>query len=308
VTPLRSQSASAWKDPSPHTIRFISVDDSVPLEVLDWGGSARALVLLAGGGDNAHGFDGFAPKLTAHNHVYGITRRGFGASGYKEEIDVGQRLEKDVRAGLDRVKLDKPILVGHSLAGAELSWMANAHPNRIAGLVSLEAGYSCALDDGRGGAATVEMMNFPAPQPPPPDTADLVNFSALQKYNERVNGYQFPGSGASRGEANETRRKRCRLAQSRGRSEADEAGHGRLKYTKIPVPSLFIFANPHGLGAWVDSSPDASVRSSAKADTDALAILTEKQEKAVEQGLPTARFITFMVQIISCFCRMKPMS
>jgi hypothetical protein len=24
---------------------------------------------------------------------------------------------------------------------------------------------------------------------------------------------------------------------------------GGLKYTKIPVPSLFIFANPHGLGA-----------------------------------------------------------
>jgi len=73
---------------------YISVDDNVPLEVLDWGGSGRALVLLAGGGDTAHGFDGFAPKLTAHNHVYGIARRGFGASGYKEEIDVGQRLEK----------------------------------------------------------------------------------------------------------------------------------------------------------------------------------------------------------------------
>jgi non-heme chloroperoxidase len=180
VTPLRSQCAPAWKDPSPHTIRSISVDDNVPLEVLDWGGSGRALVLLAGGGDTAHGFDGFAPKLTAHNHIYGITRRGFGASGYKEEIDLGQRWEKDVLAVLDAVKLDKPILVGHSLAGAELSWMTNAHPNRIAGLVYLEAGYSYAFDNGRG-AATAEMMNLTAPQPPPPDTADWVNFSALQK-------------------------------------------------------------------------------------------------------------------------------
>jgi len=64
VTPLRWQSGPAWKDPSPHMIRFISVDDNVPLEVLDWGGSGRALVLLAGGGDTAHVFDGFAPKLT----------------------------------------------------------------------------------------------------------------------------------------------------------------------------------------------------------------------------------------------------
>jgi len=191
VTPLRWQSGPAWKDPSPHTIRFISVDDNVPLEVLDWGGSGRALVLLAGGGDTAHVFDGFAPKLTPHNHVYGITRRGFGASGYMEEIEVGERLGKDVLAVLDAVKLDKPILVGHSLAGAELSWMANAHPNRIAGLVYLEAGYSYAFDNGLG-AATVEMMNLTAPQPPPPGTADVVSFSALQKYDERVNGFQFP--------------------------------------------------------------------------------------------------------------------
>lgn len=37
-----------WKDPSPHNTSFISVDNDVRLEVLDWGGSGRALVLLAG--------------------------------------------------------------------------------------------------------------------------------------------------------------------------------------------------------------------------------------------------------------------
>ncbi len=151
VTPLRSQSVPAWKDPSPHTIRFISVDDNVRLEVLDWGGSGRAVVLLAGGGDTAHVFDDFAPKLTAHNRVYGITRRGFGVSGYKEEVDVGERLGKDVLAVLDALKLDKPILAGHSVAGAELSWIASKHASRIAGLVYLEAGYSYAFDNGRGG-------------------------------------------------------------------------------------------------------------------------------------------------------------
>lgn len=83
---------------------------------------------------------------------------------------------------------------------------------------------------------------------------------------------------------------------------------GGLKYTKIPVSSLFIFTNPHGLGAWVDASPDASVRSSAKAYTDALANLTEKQEKAVEQACLQRDSSPFMVQIISCFCRMKQMS
>lgn len=40
------------------------------------------------------------------------------------------------------------------------------------------------------------------------------------------------------------------------------------------------------------SNPDASVRSSAKAHNDALEILKEKQEKAVEQSLTRARVIT----------------
>jgi len=291
VTPLRSQTAPAWKDPSPHTIRFISVDDNVRLEVLDWGGSGRAVVLLAGGGDTAHVFDDFAPKLTAHNHVYGITRRGFSASGYKEETDVGERLGKDVLAVLDALKLDKPILAGHSIAGAELSWMASTHPSRIAGLVYLEAGYSYAFDNGRGSPAA-EMMKLKAPQPPPPDAADLINFSALRKYNERVNGFQFP-------EAEVREERQAKPDGSVGDWRDPPGGamlmeviNGGQKYTKIPVPSLFIFANPHRLGTWVDSSPDTSVRSSAKAYIDALAILTEKQEKAVEHGLPRARFIT----------------
>lgn len=75
--PLYSQRSAVWKDPSPHIVRFVTVDKDVRLEVLDWGGSGRPIVLLAGGGNTAHVFDHFAPKLTTHYHVYGITRRGF---------------------------------------------------------------------------------------------------------------------------------------------------------------------------------------------------------------------------------------
>ena len=35
-----------WRDPSPHQVRFITVDSSVKLEVLDWGGSGVPIVLL----------------------------------------------------------------------------------------------------------------------------------------------------------------------------------------------------------------------------------------------------------------------
>src|SRR6185436_19717928 len=77
-----AQQPTGWKDPSPHVTRFITLAKDLRLEVLDWGGSGRAVVLLAGGGDTAHVFDDFAPKLAGYFHVYGITRRGFGESGF----------------------------------------------------------------------------------------------------------------------------------------------------------------------------------------------------------------------------------
>jgi len=65
------------------------------LEVLDWSVKGRPLVLLAGLGITAHVFDGFAEKLTDSYHVYGITRRGYGASskpasGYTEDLKRSQ--------------------------------------------------------------------------------------------------------------------------------------------------------------------------------------------------------------------------
>jgi non-heme chloroperoxidase len=61
----------------PHRVHLVTVAEGVNLEVLDWGGTGRSVVLLAGSGNTAHVFDEFAPKLTDCCHVYGFTRRGF---------------------------------------------------------------------------------------------------------------------------------------------------------------------------------------------------------------------------------------
>lgn len=291
LLPLHSQTGTPWKDPSPHAVRFVSVDDGVRLEVLDWGGSGRAVVLLAGGGDTAHVFDDFAPKLTTHNHVYGVTRRGFGASGYAGAENVGERLGEDVLAVISALKLDKPILVGHSIAGAELSWMANHYPNRVRGVVYLEAGYSYAFDDGKG-ASALEMMKLKPPRHPSPGAADLISFKALQRYDERMNGFKFP-----EGELREERQTNPDGTVGDFRNPPGSAMlmnliSGGQKYTRIPVSSLFIFANPHSLGTWVETSADASARSDAKAYFTSLQAMTERQEKSVESGVPTAEVIT----------------
>ena len=87
--------AAEWVDRAPHLVRLVAVEDGVQLEVLDFGGSGRPVVLLAGLGNTAHIFDAFAPKLNGA-HVYGITRRGYGASSRPESGYDVARLGEDV--------------------------------------------------------------------------------------------------------------------------------------------------------------------------------------------------------------------
>jgi len=122
---------------------MVSGEKGVSLEVLDWGGTGRPLVLLTGLGDTAHVFDAFAPKLAASYHVYGITRRGRGVSSAPEPVAANYsatRLGEDVLAVLDTLHLDKPVIAGHSLAGEELSYIGSHHPEGVAGLIYMEAG------------------------------------------------------------------------------------------------------------------------------------------------------------------------
>jgi len=291
AVPLHSQSLAVWKDSSPHTTRFVTVEKGVQLEVLDWGGSGTSVILLAGGGNTAHVFDDFAPKLTARYHVYGITRRGFGVSGYSATDHPADRLGDDVLAVIDALNLKRPILVGHSIAGVELSSVANSHPNRVAGLIYLDAAYSYAFDNGKG-ASIMEIQKLQGPQPPPPGQTDLASFSALQKYYVRVNGFLFPEA--------ELRAQRESTPDGGVGKQRDLPGTalfmplmtGTKKYTAIPVPALVIFANPHSQGAWVDENKDPSVQIAARTYSTALEVLTERQEKSIENGVPTAHVIT----------------
>jgi non-heme chloroperoxidase len=287
VVPLYSQPPAAWKDPSRHITRFVSVGTNVRLEVLDWGGSGRPLVLLAGGGDTAHVFDEFAPKLTAGFHVYGITRPGFGESGFSVSEYGADRLGDDVLTVLDSLKLKRPVLVGHSLAGEELSSVASRHPGRLAGLVYLDAGYPYAFDTGKG-PTMKEFQDIGGPQPPPPTESDLASFSALRQYYLQVLGFTYPEA--------ELRQQRNSTPDGRVGKQRDFPGYatilaGMKKYTDIPAPALAIFAIPHGQGKWVDNSTDPKVREAAKVYSAALTALTESQVKAFENGVPTARVV-----------------
>ena len=117
----------------------MTVDRGVQLELLDWGGSGQPVVLLTGSGHTAHVYDAFAPKLTDCCHVYGITRRGFGVSTRPESGYDDQRLADDVFRAIEVVNIQKPVLIGHSMAGGEMTTVGRQHSDRLAGLVYLDA-------------------------------------------------------------------------------------------------------------------------------------------------------------------------
>ena len=280
---------SPWRDSSGHTVRFVTVAENVALEVLDWGGTGLPLVLLAGGGNTAHVFDEFAPKLASDHHVYGITRRGFGASGFSVPDDPLERLRDDLLAALDALDLKRPVLVGHSIAGAELSALATSHPTVVAGLVYLDAGYPYAFDNGQG--PTMTDFQQSGPRSPRPAGSDLESFSALQKWHAEVYGVRLPEAEFRQTwEADESGRPR-KMRDSPGSQMFAAILKRPRRWATIPSPVLAIFASPHVPERWIDTSADPIVQDAAKSYLSALDDATERQVKAFENGVPSARVV-----------------
>ncbi len=290
LLPLAAQDAASWHDPSPHQAQLVTVDENVRLEVLDWGGSGQAMVLLAGLGNTAHVFDDFAPKLTNSYHVYGITRRGFGASSAPESGYDPDRLGDDVLAVLDSLHISRPVMAGHSLGGEELSSIGTRHPERVRGLVYLDAGYSYAFDNGKGMTteAQLQAIKKPPPTGPIPLVADRASFAAFQAWYQRTNGLKLPESEirqlfAARPDGG--------IGVPRSQPRVSLAITAAFKkYTAIRAPVLAIFAIPHDTPPWV-ANANAETQAKYRTFNDQFGALAEKQVQAFEDGVAGARVV-----------------
>ena len=135
---LGAAAQSNWTDKSPHKTGFIRLNN-VRLHYLDWGGKRDTILFLHGLGDTAHIFDDLAPKFTNQFRALGLTWRGHGQSEKPETGYDTATLVEDIRQFLDALKIERVILVGHSLAGNQLTRFAGEHPNQVIKLVYLDA-------------------------------------------------------------------------------------------------------------------------------------------------------------------------
>ena len=283
--------ADKWgQDSSPHKVQFVTVDNGVKLEVLDWGGPGRPLVLLAGLGNDAHIFDKMAPKLAAIYHVYGITRRGFGASGAPEPVGGNysvNRLGDDVLEVMATLKIDRPVLVGHSIAGQELSSIGSRHPEKVAGLIYLDAAYPYAfydpahgdlvLDSNEAEGKLARLKSFPNL----PDRKRLVQEllkndlprleKSLAQYQQELDAE--PGTASPEPSPADTLSTRIDRAIL----------EGEQKYAATRCPVLAIYA--------ITPVPGPDAKADPTSPSDALREWQATQIRAFEAGVPSAHVV-----------------
>jgi pimeloyl-ACP methyl ester carboxylesterase len=283
---VRATKKTAWViDPSPHKVQFVTVEKGVKLEVLDWGGKGPPLVFLTGLGNSAHVFDSFALHFIGKHHVYGITRRGYGASSVVRPINEANydadRLGDDVLAVLAALKIDRPSLAGHSIAGEELSSIGSRHPEKVAGLIYLDAAYAYAFYD----PAHVDVnMNIAAVRreldqfeviplrDAKPMVSDLLEtrLPRLQKQLEEFQQVISPVPDTAGPQSAPTDQALIGKAITWGEHE----------YTKITAPALVLIAFPYDFDR-DNKSPNAKLDLERRA----------AQAAAVEAGMTNAKVI-----------------
>lgn len=225
----------AWHDPSPHTQRLVTVADGVRVELLDWGGAGRTLVLLAQNGQTAHIYDEWAPTLTKRFRVLAITRRGFGASSVPPDGYSTEALARDVLAVLQAEHLSRSVLIGNGVAGEELSWIGAHAPGRVAGLVYLDAAY----DRSRVAEEAALARRIPPPEPPRADVfASVEAFTRWASRRVRIPEAEIRQLATVGDDG--------RIAGERTPAFVRQqivAGIQPTDYSQIRVPTLAIFAN-----------------------------------------------------------------
>lgn len=287
----RAQGPAPWHDASKHRVQFVTVQDGVGLEVLDWGGTGRPVVLLAGY-LTAHVYDDFAPKLSETCHVYGITRRGYGASSRPESGYTAQRSADDVLQVLDSLKLTKPVLVGHSFGGQDLTTLGAKHSERIAGLVYLNSAEDPTLGFADYGLEPVDGKKLPAAMREP-DSPDYKSYQAYRDWQMRTHGVAFPESELRQLYAANADGTMGRYLVPESVRDAMFKGMQRPDYAHIRIPVLAFFAVPPSVeDQMLRYKPKDAEERAATSQKRAVDLAIQKRHmRDLQNGVPAARVI-----------------
>jgi non-heme chloroperoxidase len=295
ASPFGARAEGEWKDKSPHQSGFTTAN-GIRLHYLDWGGKGETMLFLHGLGDTPHIFDDLAPKFTNQFRVLALTRRGHGQSEKPETgYDTGTLVE-DVRQFLDALTIKRVILVGHSLAGDELTRFAGVHPDRVIKLVYLDA----AADRAR-----FRELHKQVPPELSPAKSDLESLDSFRRWVSRMSFWSeaweanlreimvFSPDGKILREAKTGKASRL-LIQGTIDSHPD--------YSKIrsPALSIAVLGFSSRMSDFVKTLPD-STRAKAEASLTRLREFQQQQIERFRKEIPNGRVVVFTNADHHCF-------
>ncbi len=106
-----------------------------------WSHEGVPFLLLHGFGNEGHVFDDLAPLLAPHYRTLALDLRGHGDSDRDPELRYHHdAVADDIEAVRDALGIGRFVLLGHSFGGRAAMRFAGRHPERLAGLVIVDAG------------------------------------------------------------------------------------------------------------------------------------------------------------------------
>jgi pimeloyl-ACP methyl ester carboxylesterase len=113
---------------------------SLTFHYIQWGAQGRPIVCVHGLTANAFCFQAFADALACDHHIYAYDLRGRGDSdkpdhGYSVPVHAA-----DLLSLLDALKIERPVLLGHSLGALISLYFAAHYPQRLSKLILVDAG------------------------------------------------------------------------------------------------------------------------------------------------------------------------
>jgi pimeloyl-ACP methyl ester carboxylesterase len=226
--------------------------------------------------------------------VYAITRRGYGASSQPASGYDEQRLADDVLRVLDALHIEAPVLVGHSMAGGELTTLGGQHSSRLGGLVYLSA-LGDPTDWPASDPAYMELFRaLPAPMQRHGTacTQDRRSFSGYRAWQMCAERFAFPESELRSVYTTNSDGTRGAHKTPRSVHEAIGAGARKRDYSGIRVPVLAVSEAPADL-----PDPDAykpqneQERAAVAAFDRATKVYVDRAIANFKRGVPDARLV-----------------
>jgi esterase len=144
---FRSLLASAADLGIPHvpSVTYVSrnvVLRQLRLHFLEWGEpDAPPIVLLHGGHQSAHSWDLVSLHLAQHYHVLALDQRGHGDSEWARDVAyTNNEMSLDAEAFIGAMRLQRPLLMGHSMGGRNAMLLTRRNPALLSGLVIVDVG------------------------------------------------------------------------------------------------------------------------------------------------------------------------